>query len=106
MATEVTEKTFDEVLKKNSLVLIDFWAGWCMPCKMLAPTIEEISKEYKDKVFVGKVDIDKNHDLASKFGIMSIPTVLLFKNGQAADMIVGAVPKSEIRNVLEKHLEK
>jgi thioredoxin 1 len=105
MASEVTEKTFDEVLKKNNLVLIDFWAAWCMPCKMLEPTIEEISKEYKDKVFVGKVDIDHNRELASRFGIMSIPTVLLFKKGQVADMIVGAVPKSEIKKVLEKHLK-
>ena len=106
MATEVTEKTFDEILKKNPLVLIDFWAAWCMPCKMLAPTMEEITKEYKDKVFVGKVDIDHNHELASKFGIQSIPTVLLFKDGQPVDMVVGAVPKSEIKKILEKHLKK
>ena len=105
MTTEVTEKTFDETMKKNKFALIDFWAGWCMPCRMLAPTVEEVSKEYKDKLFVGKIDIDQNKVLASKFGIMSIPTVMLFKDGQPVDMVVGAVPKSEIKALIEKHLK-
>lgn len=106
MATAVNEKTFDEVLKNNELVLIDFWADWCMPCRMLAPVLEELSKELEGKVFIGKVNVDENRRLASKFHIMSIPTMLVFVRGRQVDMVVGAAPKAEIKKTLEKYMKK
>ena len=98
----LTTSNFDqEVLESNLPVLVDFWAGWCGPCKMLAPTIEEIAKEYEGKVKVGKVNIDDFSSLAIKYGVASIPTVVLFKNGQAVDKSVGFVPKDVIENMLK-----
>jgi thioredoxin 1 len=104
MTTELTEKTFDEAIKKP-LVLVDFWASWCMPCRMLAPTIDQLSEEYKGKIFVGKVDIDLNPGLAEKYDVRSIPTLIIFKNGKAVNTIVGAVPKANIKAVLDKNLK-
>lgn len=87
----------NEVLKSNGLVVVDFWAAWCGPCRMVAPTIEELAKEYAGKVKVGKLNTDENSDIASKYKIMGIPTIMFFKNGQKVDQIVGAVPKQQIK---------
>ncbi len=105
MATELNAKNFDEALK-NPLVLVDFWADWCMPCKMLAPTIDRISEEYKGRVLVGKVNIDDNQELAEKYGIMSIPNLIIFKDGKPVENVVGAVPKGTITAALDKYLKK
>lgn len=90
-----------EVLESDIPVLVDFWAGWCGPCKMLAPTIEEIAKEYEGKVKVGKVNIDEYAPLAIKYGVASIPTVILFKDGQVVDKSVGFVPKTTLVEMLK-----
>ena len=81
----LTEENFDRVLKDNAVVAVDFWATWCGPCKMLAPVIEELASDFDGKAVIGKVDVDENESLAMRFGIMSIPTVLIFKNGEMVD---------------------
>ena len=98
----LTTSNFEkEVLESDLPVLVDFWADWCGPCKMLAPTIEEIAKEYEGKVKVGKVNIDEFAQLAIKYGVASIPTVILFKDGQAVDKAVGFVPKANLEAMLK-----
>jgi len=98
----LTQNNFEEeVLKSDIPVLVDFWASWCGPCKMLAPTIAEIAKDYEGKVKVCKLNIDDDSSIAIKYGIASIPTVVLFKNGEAADKSVGFVPKAIIENMLK-----
>ena len=100
---EFTDQNFNnDVEQSELLVLIDFWATWCGPCKAIAPMIEEIAEEFNGKVKVGKVDVDKNQDTAMKFGVRSIPTLLVIKNGEVVNQIVGAVPKSNITNVLNE----
>jgi thioredoxin 1 len=95
MALEVNDGNFDEVVvKSNKPVLVDFWAEWCGPCRMIAPIIEEISKEYSGKAIVTKCDVDNSPQVTSKYGIRNIPTVLFFKDGKIADKQVGAVPKN------------
>ncbi len=95
MALEITDATFDEVvLKSDKPVLVDFWAAWCGPCRMVGPVIEEIAKDYEGKAVVGKVDVDANQEFAAKYGVRNIPTVLLFKNGEVVDKQVGVAPKS------------
>ncbi len=94
MALEITDASFDEVvLKSDKPVLVDFWAAWCGPCRMVGPIIEEIAKEYEGKAIVGKVDVDANQEFAAKYGVRNIPTVLLFKNGEVVDKQVGVAPK-------------
>ncbi len=101
MALEVTDTNFDEVVLKSGIpVVVDFWAEWCGPCRMIAPAIEEISKEYSGKALVVKCDVDNNPGVASKFGIRNIPTVLFFKDGKVADKQIGAVPKTNFVNKL------
>ena len=95
MALEITDATFDEVvLKSDKPVLVDFWAAWCGPCRMVGPIIEEIANDYEGKAVVGKVDVDANQEFAAKYGVRNIPTVLLFKNGEVIDKQVGVAPKT------------
>jgi len=102
---ELTDANFDqEVLKSELPVLIDFWAVWCGPCKMIAPIVEELAGEYEGRVKVGKLDIDNNQQVSVKYGIRSIPTLLIFKDGKIADQIVGAVPKAAIVQKLNEHV--
>jgi thioredoxin 1 len=86
-----------EVLQTTGLVMVDFWAVWCGPCRMIAPTVEELSKEYAGKIKVGKLNTDENPDIASRYKIMGIPTIMFFKGGQKVDQIVGAVPKPQLK---------
>mgnify|MGYP003383123438 FL=1 len=101
----VTDKTFEElVVQAETPVLVDFWAEWCGPCKMIAPVLEEIAGEMDGKLTIGKLDVDHNQNTAMAFGVMSIPTLLLFKNGEPVDRIVGFQPKAQLVNRLQKHV--
>ncbi len=93
-----------EVLEAKTLVVVDFWAAWCGPCKMIAPIVEELAKEYAQKVKIAKVDIDDNSNIASQYGIMSIPTLVFFKNGKAVAQTVGVVSKAELKRKIEENL--
>ena len=102
---QVTDSSFDkDVLHSDIPVLVDFWAPWCGPCRMVAPVVSEIAQQFKDKVKVVKLNTDENPNTASKYGIRSIPTLMIFKGGQRVDMVVGAVPKTTLASTLEKHL--
>ncbi|MCL1977275.1 MAG: thioredoxin [Candidatus Bathyarchaeota archaeon] len=101
----VTDTNFEETIKNNKLVFIDFWATWCGPCRALAPTIAELSQEYLGKVLIGKLDVDENPSTAEKFQVFSIPTIILFKNGQEAERLVGLCAKKNITALIEKHLQ-
>ena len=103
MAKVFTAENFEqEVLKSDKPVLVDFWATWCGPCRMMGPVVEELAKEYEGSVKVGKLDIDENSDIAGQYGVMSVPTFLVFKNGQVAAKVVGAVPKEELKAAVDK----
>lgn len=102
---EVTDNSFEDlVVNADTPVLVDFWAEWCGPCKMIAPVLEEIAKEKDGKLIIGKLDIDVNQDTAMAFGVMSIPTLLLFKNGEPVERIVGYQPKPQLLARLNPHL--
>ena len=104
---EFTDQNFEqEVLKSPEPVLVDFWAEWCMPCRLLAPTIDKLAKEYAGKVKVGKVDTDSNRDVSIKYGISAIPTVILFKDGQVAQKFVGLRQERDFRDALDSHTSK
>lgn len=101
MALEFTDSNFDElVVKADKPVLVDFWAEWCGPCRMVGPIVAELADEYADKVVVGKLDVDSNPEVSMKYGIRNIPTILFFKNGEIVDKQVGAVPKSVLSEKL------
>jgi thioredoxin len=100
----IDDEHFDEAVKKYSLMLIDCWADWCGPCRLIAPTVEELARDYAGRVTVGKLNIDDNPQTAERFGVMSIPTLLIMKNGVEVDRVIGAVPKQFIEERLKKHL--
>lgn len=102
MALEITDSNFEEiVLKADKPVIVDFWAEWCGPCRMVGPIVAEIGEEYKEKAIVGKLDVDSNPGIATKYGIRNIPTILFFKDGEIKDKQVGAVPKSTLVKKLD-----
>jgi thioredoxin 1 len=105
MALQLTDAIFEnEVLKSDVPVLVDFYADWCGPCKMIAPSVEQMSTEFEGKAKVGKLDVDANGETAQKYRVMSIPTLLIFKNGEVVETIVGAVPKATLEAKLNAHL--
>ena len=100
---DLTDFTFTEAVQKHPLVVVDCWADWCFPCKIIEPVIEELSKEYSGKVIFGKLNVDENRAIAMKFMIQSIPTLLIFKQGKLVDRIIGAVPKEHIDGKIKQH---
>ena len=105
MALEITDSTFDKtVLQSDKPVLVDFWAAWCGPCRMVGPIIDELSNDYDGKAIVGKVDVDSNQEFAAKYGVRNIPTVLLFKNGELVDRKVGVSPKQVYAEAIDSAL--
>ena len=102
---ELTDQNFEqEVLKSDVPVLVDFWAEWCGPCRMMGPTVDQVATDYAGKVKVGKLDVDANQQTAYRYGIRGIPTILLFKGGQIVEQKVGAIGKPEFQKMLDKHL--
>jgi len=101
MALEITDLNFDELLNASEPLVVDFWAEWCGPCKMIAPVVEELANSYAGKVNIGKMDVDENNEISSRYGIRNIPTVLFFKNGQLVDKQVGATQKSALAQKIE-----
>ena len=105
MALELTDANFDAlVLNSDKPVIVDFWAVWCGPCRVIGPIVQEIGEEYSDQVLVGKLDVDHNPAIARRYGIRNIPTLLFFKNGEVVDKQVGSVPKQVLVNKLEQYL--
>lgn len=101
---KLTSDNFDMLISSNSVALVDFWASWCGPCKMLGPVIEEVADDFAGKALVGKVNVDDCPELAEKFGIMTIPAVFIFKDGQVVDKMIGFRQKAQIAAILERNL--
>ena len=102
---QVTDFSFEkEVVNSEKLVLVDFWAPWCGPCRMISPVIDELAQEYSEQVKIVKINTDENPSISAEYGIRSIPTLMLFKNGKRVDTVIGAVPKSTLTNALKKYL--
>jgi thioredoxin 1 len=101
---EVTDLSFSEIISKKPLVVVDCWAAWCAPCRMIAPIIDALAKEYSGKILFGKLNVDNNQKVAAKHQIMSIPTLLVFKNGQLVDRIIGVLPKKTLETKITQHL--
>ena len=105
MAREFSDADFEEqVIQSDQLVIVDFWAEWCGPCRVIGPIVEELGKDYEGKVTVGKINVDYNPDISAKHGILSIPTILFFKKGEVVDRQVGTVAKAVLAEKIEKHL--
>jgi thioredoxin 1 len=105
MALEITDANFEElVLKSDKPVLVDFWAEWCGPCRMVGPVVEELSKDYEGKAIVGKVNVDNNSGISAKYGIRNIPTILFFKNGEVVEKHVGVAAKNVLADKLNTHM--
>lgn len=104
METVITEQNFDELLNSGKPLMVDFYADWCGPCRHIMPYVEQIATDYVDKAVVGRCNVDDNQELASRFGIMSIPAILYFKDGKLANTIVGGVPKAQLENALKEIL--
>ena len=102
---DLDDSNFTQTINKFPLLLVDFWAPWCGPCRMMSPVIDQVGKEYIGKLVVGKVNVDENPNISSQFGISSIPTLILFKSGQAVNNIIGSVSKSRIEEMVRTHLE-
>ncbi len=102
---ELSEQNFEQqVVSSDRPVLVDFWAEWCGPCHAIVPALEEVAVEYEDKVVVGRINVDENPAIASRYGVRSLPSILLFRNGEVNNQIVGAVPKSRITNLLDQNI--
>ena len=101
---EITDSNFEKIINSDKPVLVDFWAEWCGPCKMIGPLVEELANEFEGKAIIGKVDVDTNPEVSAKFGIRSIPTLLVFKDGEIVDKQVGAVPKSVLSDKIQTQL--
>lgn len=105
MALTIKSDNFDElVMKSDKPVLLDFWAVWCGPCRMVAPTIDKLAEDYKDRAVIGKVNVDEENDLAEQFRVMSIPTIYILKSGQVVERMIGARPYTELAAAIDKHL--
>ncbi|MBQ7784564.1 MAG: thioredoxin [Clostridia bacterium] len=104
MVQHLTEKAFDQIIAGSQPVLVDFWATWCGPCRMIAPVIEEVAAEFEGKAIVGKVDVDEEMGLAQRYGVMSIPTLVVFKNGKVVEQAVGARGKADVAAMINRHL--
>ena len=101
---EITDATFKETIQKHSLVVVDCWAPWCGPCHMVAPIIEELARDYSEKILFGKLNVDENPEVSTRYGIMSIPTLLVFKNGRLVDRIIGAMPRRMLESRIARYL--
>jgi thioredoxin 1 len=101
---EITDSNFEEILKSDKPVLVDFWAEWCGPCKMIGPLVEELAGDYDGKAVIGKVNVDENPNMSAKFGIRSIPTLLVFKGGEIVDKQIGAVPKQVLADKIDAQM--
>jgi thioredoxin 1 len=101
---EVTDSSFDDFVNQYNMAVIDCWAPWCGPCKMIAPIVEELAQEYQGKIVFGKLNTDENQAISMRYHIMSIPTLLVFKDGELADQIVGAMPKTMLESEIKKHM--
>lgn len=104
MAVEINTSNFEEVLNTDKPVMIDFWAAWCGPCRMIAPLVDELSTEYEGRAVIAKVDVDSNQEIAMKYGVRNIPTILFLKNGEVVDKSVGAVPKNILSDKIDAQL--
>jgi len=105
MALVITDSNFDELLQSNKPLVVDFWAEWCGPCKMIGPIVEELAHEYEGRVIIGKMDVDDNNEITTRYGIRNIPTLLFFKDGQLVDKQVGAAQKSALAQKIEALLK-
>ena len=102
MALEVNKDNFDEIVNGDKPVMLDFWAEWCGPCRMVGPIVDELATEYEGKAIIGKVNVDNEQELAAKFGVRSIPTILFVKGGEVVEKSVGAVPKAQLEDILAR----